>query len=89
MRFELADHDADQGILEGIQCLSACQHRLSSLCLRCGTYHEAELAPLVEKVAVDIDTVWLAQILGYERADTGEVFFFLVVRVLEVAKLGG
>lgn len=52
-------------------------------------YHVTQLAPLVQEVAVDVDTVRLAQVLGDEGADAGEVFLFQRVLVLDVSQLCG
>ena len=39
-------------------------------------YHETQITPLVEKVSVDIDTVWFAQVLGDDGADGRQIFSF-------------
>lgn len=56
---------------------------------RGGVYHKAELAPLVEEISVDIDTVRLTQILGYEGSYGGQELLFKRVLVLDVSQLCG
>jgi hypothetical protein len=50
-------------------------------------YHEAELAPLIQEIPVDIDTVRLAKIFRDESTDAGEVFLFERVRILDISQL--
>lgn len=50
-------------------------------------YHEAQIAPLVQKVPVDIDTVGLRQVLGDQLPDSGEVRGFLLGAIRDVAEL--
>ena len=52
-------------------------------------YHEAQLAPLVEEVAVHVDAVGLGQVLGDELPDGREVGFFLRGVVLYVSEILG
>lgn len=51
------------------------------------TYHETEMSPLAKEVSVHVDTVRLAQVLGDERTDNGEVLAFEFMLVLHVAEL--
>ena len=52
-----------------------------------GTNHVAEVAPLVEEVPVDIDTVRFAEVFRDEGAYGGEEFFLQAVLVLDIAEL--
>ncbi len=54
-----------------------------------GTYHEAQVTPLVQKIPVYVDTVRLAQIFGDQRADGGQVLLFKRVLVLDISQLRG
>jgi len=47
---------------------------------------KAEIAPLVEEVAIDIDAVWLAQVLGYESSYSGEILRFENIFIVDVAE---
>lgn len=47
-------------------------------------YHIAEVRPLVQEVSVDVDAVGLAQILGDQSPDRGQVFLLEGVLVLDV-----
>ena len=47
-------------------------------------YHEAKITPLVEEVSVDIDAVWLAEILGDQGADSRQVFLLLTAVIPNV-----
>ena len=42
-----------------------------------GPYHEAEISPLVEEVAVYVDAVGFGEVFGDHLADGGEVDGFL------------
>ena len=53
-----------------------------------GTYHEAQVSPLVKEITVDINAVWLREIVGDELSDGGEISRFLAAMILNVAKLG-
>ena len=53
------------------------------------TDHVAEMAPLVQEVAVDIDAVGLAQVFGDEGPDGGQVLGFEGVFILDVLELAG
>ena len=54
---------------------------------QCGTHHETQVAPLVEKVAVDIDAVGLAQVLSYESSDGRQVGGLVRVLILNVFEM--
>lgn len=47
------------------------------------------MRPLVEKVPVDVDAVWLTQIFGDERPDGWEVLAFKPVLILHILQVGG
>ena len=54
------------------------------------TYHEAQVTPLVQKVAVDVDAVGFAQVFGDEFADGREVGGLFFGAVGDIAEsLGG
>lgn len=48
--------------------------------------HEAEVCPLAQKIAVDIDAVGLTQVLGDEGADGGQILGLESMFVLDVAQ---
>lgn len=48
--------------------------------------HEAEVCPLAQKIAVDIDAVRLTQVLGDESADGGQILGLKSMFVLDVAQ---
>ena len=52
-------------------------------------YHEAQIPPLIQEIAVYIDTVRLAQILGDQGADRGQILLFERVLILDVPQLCG
>lgn len=52
-------------------------------------YHEAKVAPLIQKVPIDIYAIWFAQVLGYEGAYRRQVLGLEAVRVLDVLQLAG
>jgi hypothetical protein len=47
------------------------------------------MAPLIEEIAVNIDAVWLRQVLRDQLADGGEVSRLFRAMVLHVAQVGG
>ena len=47
------------------------------------------MAPLIEEIAVNIDAVWLRQVLRDQLADSGEVSRLFRAMVLHVAQVGG
>lgn len=53
------------------------------------TYHETQVAPLVEKVAVDVDAVWFGEILGDQLLDGRQVRRLFVGAVADISKTGG
>src|SRR3954453_21824877 len=52
-----------------------------------GTHHIAEVAPLVEKVAIHINAVRLREVFGDYLADGFQVEFFLAAIILHVSKV--
>ena len=52
-------------------------------------YHEAQVPPLVQEIAVYVDAVRLAQILGDQGPDRGEVLLFERVLILDIPQLCG
>lgn len=50
---------------------------------------EAEVAPLVQEIAVDVNAVGLGQILGDQLAHGGDVFIFASAVVSHVAEVIG
>lgn len=87
VRFELAYYYAVEGGQRGVECLRDVS--LGRSRRACEKYHEAEVGPLMEEVAVDVDAVGLAQVLGDQRADGRQVLFLERMLVLDVAQLGG
>lgn len=66
VRLEFGDDDADE--VAGRAVANGCG---------CGRErHEAQVAPLVEEVAVDVDAVGFGKVFGDELADGGEELFF-------------
>ena len=49
-------------------------------------YHEAQLAPLVQEIAVDIDTIRLTQILRNKSSYAWQVLFFQCMLILNVSQ---
>lgn len=49
-------------------------------------YKIAEITPLIQEIAVDVDAIGLGEVLGDELADGGQVFRFLVLVVLDVSQ---
>ena len=49
-------------------------------------YHKAQLAPLVQEVAVDVDAVGFGEVFGDELADGGEVGGFFYCAVGDIAE---
>jgi hypothetical protein len=49
-----------------------------------GSYHETQIPPLVQEIPVDVNAVRLAQILGDQSSDRGEILFFEGMLVLYV-----
>lgn len=54
-----------------------------------GANHKTKIPPLIQEIPVHINTIWLAQILGYEGADRGKVLLLVGVRVLDVQEFRG
>jgi len=50
-------------------------------------YHKAEIAPLVQKVAVHVYAVGFGEILGYHLPDGREIDCFFGGLVLDVAEV--
>ena len=55
---------------------------------RNGAHHEAKVSPLIEKIAIDADTVGFGEIIGDQVSDGREIGGFLAAVVLEETKLG-
>lgn len=72
MRFQFRNHHAHQLPFE--------------IFLRRIHGEEAQIPPLVEKVAVDIDAVGLRQVFGYQLSHCLNVFVFLGAVVADVAE---
>lgn len=52
-------------------------------------YHITQVTPLVQEVPVDVNAVRLAQVLGNQGPDGGEVLALQGVLILDVLELGG
>lgn len=86
MDFQLADDDADERRINGVQRL---ENIVRELVINIGgerSDHEAEVCPLAQKIAVDIDAVGLTQVLGDECADGGQILGLESMFVLDVAQ---
>lgn len=98
MSFELAYNDAYQrGVywVESLRCESAVgssHYHDSATASRGvgeggGEYHEAQVAPLIEEIAVHIYAIGLAQILGDEGPYGGEVLLLEAMLILDIPQL--
>jgi hypothetical protein len=90
MCFELADYDAEErGI--GAKCLliNISVQAIFNWGEKGEKYHETQIPPLVQEISIYVDTVRLAQILGDQGADGGEVLLFERVLILNVPQFGG
>jgi hypothetical protein len=54
-----------------------------------GTYHVAQVTPLVQEVAVDIDAVGFREVLGDQLPDGGQIRLLLGPVVLHILQGGG
>lgn len=52
------------------------------------TYHEAQIAPLVEEVSIHIDTVWLRQIFRDQLPDRWQILGLLLVAIWDILDFG-
>ena len=50
-------------------------------------HHEAQVSPLIEKIAVDTDTIGFGEIIGDQLSDGGEISGFFATMVLSEMKL--
>ncbi len=51
-------------------------------------YHETQIPPLIQKIAIDINAIRLTQIFRDQGPDCGEILLLQCMLVLNVAELG-
>jgi hypothetical protein len=85
VRFKLAHNDAYQERVDRVKSLP--ENTASAWACKDGIrhgYHETQVTPLVEEIAIDVNAVWLTQILGDEGADGWQELLFKSMFILDV-----